>query len=361
MVDHVRSGRKPKIFLKSLILPYLWTLIPSFPLMFYYGYVIENYTLSVSIIGGAIISFIWPISLSTIWDPGDDKNSYIINIIWMIVSYGFFIFAVKFKYNRMLDETINFRKGLEEKSERFNIFKNRIASTLDDVKDQLHFINKSIDATQTHAEEIELRKQFIKINDLKDQLKYDMMYLDNLMKDLIQNHSSKLMKNIDPDFSMRLLPKDLGNEKLRTKKIITSYSELINQTYNKLESKINLTRLFDKFSKILSDARPGAEIPTERISEVMQISKIYTVEFLKYINTEYPSLGKFILIEDVFVLSSKLSDGFKIDVGMNSNPFDSNLLDVIDSRSCCKLHGRLGDSICNICGKIIPKEMIIEK
>jgi len=34
---------------------------------------------------------------------------------------------------------------------------------------------------------------------------------------------------------------------------------------------------------------------------------------------------------------------------------------VVKSRECCKMHGRLGDSMCNICGRVIPIDWVLEK
>lgn len=34
---------------------------------------------------------------------------------------------------------------------------------------------------------------------------------------------------------------------------------------------------------------------------------------------------------------------------------------MIQNRECCKLHGRLGDNLCNICGRVIPEELRVHE
>lgn len=33
---------------------------------------------------------------------------------------------------------------------------------------------------------------------------------------------------------------------------------------------------------------------------------------------------------------------------------------MIDERRCCKLHGRLGDTYCNMCGRVVPEELVVK-
>lgn len=38
----------------------------------------------------------------------------------------------------------------------------------------------------------------------------------------------------------------------------------------------------------------------------------------------------------------------------------ANLKQTIEERRCCKMHGRTGDTFCNICGKVIPDEFRVK-
>lgn len=360
LIDLLRRIKK-KTLLKSILQAYLLTFIPS--IIFGLIYVIYFYEESETIIfkGLFVIALVivWPLSISDFWV---DLETF----LWMITSFPFFFFFTKIRYKKNFEKLFKYQNEFEDELSYFlkifDLIKDIITTNVDNLRDHLHFINKSANSSITNAEALEVRKSFGKLNEMTSKLSSKIRDLENLETSVnvmfnTVDPKQVIIDNVDKIIMSKINPQIITNYKSDILEKQLFYQELTDQTYGNIENKIKLTSLFERFSPILSEARPGVEIPIERIAKIMNMSKESTIEFLTYINSEYPNLGKFILIEDLFILSK---DSIKSSIDMNAHPkpFDNNLLKVIEVRRCCTLHARLGDSYCNICGRVIPDNFI---
>ncbi len=119
------------------------------------------------------------------------------------------------------------------------------------------------------------------------------------------------------------------------------------------------------FEKILSRY---TRIKISKLSELLKMNVNEMELWLLDLPIDYGfKIDDDILIIDQNKLGSHINDVFtSFETSGSKKTMDSGkktqlIGKTVDDRRCCKLHGRMGDKYCNMCGKVIPDEWIVEK